>query len=184
MGDFNQLDTSALTDQHYKQAWAQIGGGGTGDAGDASPPRFFRWGTEYQMSPPPPHVLWVRWKLELFNAFFLFFFACQIFFGCAPGKVPLQIVRCRWRSPQKSVGVVFFADTGKNTATIDVPGVIQNYPKAIANAINSHFVSMSADIQTAWVSKPYCLSPLAGPLPWSLSVGSPKSIKQSKKEYY
>ena len=73
-------------------------GGGGGGTGGRVPPRFFRWGTEYQMSPPR---FVGTMKIGTFLCIFFYFFACQIFFGCAPGKVPLQIVRRRWRSPPK-----------------------------------------------------------------------------------
>ena len=67
--------------------WAQIGGGG-GTGGRVPPPRFFRWGTEYQMSPPRfVGTMKIGTFLCTFFFFFFFFFACQIFFGCAPGSV-------------------------------------------------------------------------------------------------
>ena len=67
-------------------AWAQIRGGGGGTGGRVPPPpRFFRWRTQYQMS-PPPHVLGVGWKIYIINvpfcviynffAFFFFFVFC------------------------------------------------------------------------------------------------------------
>ena len=59
--------------------WAEIPGRGQGDA---SPPRFWRWGTQYQMSPPPPPTRFFgrtifRRKNRIFSkiclTFFLFF---------------------------------------------------------------------------------------------------------------
>ena len=74
------------------------GGGGTGGR---VPPRFFRWGTEYQMS---PHVLWVQLKLERFYAFFFFFFFFFAF-RMRAGKGTPTNCSTQMALPQKSVGV-------------------------------------------------------------------------------
>ena len=77
--------------------------GGGGDGGTRRPPpTFFQVGDGISNVPPTFCGYDENWNFFMhFFFFFFFFFACQIFFGCAPGKVPLQIVRRRWRSPKK-----------------------------------------------------------------------------------
>ena len=90
-------------------------GGGGGGRGDA----FFQVGDGISNVPPPPPtfggspenftILGRNWcffsgyrpffDVRLF--FFFFFFCLSIFFGCASGKVPLQICQRRWRSKKK-----------------------------------------------------------------------------------
>ena len=81
-------------------------GGGTGGRvpPPPPPPRLFRWGTQYQMSPPPPRF-GGRMKIDIINVpfcviyiffapFFFFFFFLLVNFFFYVGKVPLQILTC------------------------------------------------------------------------------------------
>ena len=63
-------------------------GGGGGGQGDMSPPHvFFRWGTQYQMSPPPPRFCgWmnIRRYNDNFNCLYGILAVCflDVFFFC------------------------------------------------------------------------------------------------------
>ena len=73
--------------------------GGTG--GRVPPPHVFRWGTQYQMSPPPPRF-GGRMNFGRYNVFFIFlivFFFFFFFFLLVRnvrdvGWVPLHILTC------------------------------------------------------------------------------------------
>ena len=79
------------------------GGGGGG------PHVFFRWGTQYQMSPPRFGVGWILVDIMLFLFLklfwpFFFFFACQKCSWCGlgtPTHFDLCDFRRRWRSGKK-----------------------------------------------------------------------------------
>ena len=94
---------------------ANPGGGGTRGR---VPPRFFRWGTQYQMSPPP--TFWGRMNFGRYNLFFFkaflanflsfFFFFLLVKIFCDVSWVPLHILTCATfdadgAPKKKSVGV-------------------------------------------------------------------------------
>ena len=106
----DMLDAFEMWLSGYGHGRKSGGGGGTGGR---VPPRFFRWGTHYQMSPPPPRF-WGRMKIDIINVpfcviyifsrFFFFFFACQKCLWCGKGtptNFDLRDFRRRWRSEKK-----------------------------------------------------------------------------------
>ena len=67
--------------------------GGGGGRGDVSLHVFFRWGTQYQMSPPPPRF-GGRMNFGRYNVFFFFFFFLLVRNVRDVGWVPLHILTC------------------------------------------------------------------------------------------
>ena len=115
-------------------AWAQIGGGG--GTGGRVPPRFFRWGTQYQMSPPR---FLGRMNFGRYNVIFFFklFWRISFFFFFLlvrnvrdVGWVPLHILTCATfhadGAPEKKVSEsppppTFGAGGGRQNVSVPPP---------------------------------------------------------------
>ena len=78
------------------------GGGGGGDGGDASPPRFFRWGTEYQMSPPTFCGYDENWNFFMhFFFFFIIFLLVNFFSDARRERYPYKLFDADGAPPKK-----------------------------------------------------------------------------------